>query len=472
MKCNIYFLSMFLLANSINVCSKEITGKVFCGKKGLSDVVVTDGVNFTTTDSLGNYRIDTDTSLSDFVYVVTPSGYVASYSTGTPCFYKSVSAKKHDFELFEYSVPQGRYTMFAVGDTQPGNDTAYLRMENEALPDLRNYGKEYMDRCIPVAAILLGDLVWDNQETYGRFKDDLKTLGYPVYPVIGNHDHEEYFSDNKKSELVYKESFGPNYYAFNMGRDYYIVLDNIDYKGNRKYDERITSDQLQWVRKYIEYIPKGSHVFVAMHAPAYIYYIDKKLEGAEELMDILKDYNVSILTGHTHIHSNILLRPNVREHMVASIGGAWWLGNCKYAYDGTPMGYQVFESSPLGLQWHYKTLAMPRNYQIKVYPIGTFPNHVDELCVKVWNWDEGWKVEWKEDGKNKGEMKSFSSVDPDYTMYLSRSHADGTLKSKGTTPQANDYCFFSVKPSKGAKNIEVTVTDRFGNKYVESVEVK
>ena len=54
MKCNIYFLSMFLLANSINVCSKEITGKVFCGKKGLSDVVVTDGVNFTTTDSLGN----------------------------------------------------------------------------------------------------------------------------------------------------------------------------------------------------------------------------------------------------------------------------------------------------------------------------------------------------------------------------------------------------------------------------------
>lgn len=244
-------------------------------KKGISEVVVTDGVNFTTTDSLGNYKLDTDTSLSDFIYVVTPSGYVASYSTGTPCFYKSVSAKKHDFELFEYSVPQGRYTMFAVGDTQPGNDTAYLRMENEALPDLRNYGKEYMDRSIPVAAILLGDMVWDNQETYGRFKDDLKTLGYPVYPVIGNHDHEEYFSDNKKSELVYKESFGPNYYAFNMGRDYYIVLDNIDYKGNRKYDERITSDQLQWVRKYIEYIPKGSHVFVAMHAPAYIYYIDK-----------------------------------------------------------------------------------------------------------------------------------------------------------------------------------------------------
>ena len=78
MNRNIYFLSFILLANSINVCAKEITGKVFCGKKGISEVVVTDGVNFTTTDSLGNYKLDTDTSLSDFIYVVTPSGYVAS----------------------------------------------------------------------------------------------------------------------------------------------------------------------------------------------------------------------------------------------------------------------------------------------------------------------------------------------------------------------------------------------------------
>ena len=36
-------------------------------------------------------------------------------------------------------------------------------------------------------------------------------------------------------------------------------------------------------------------------------------------MDILKDYKVSILSGHTHIHSNLKLRSNVREHMIASI---------------------------------------------------------------------------------------------------------------------------------------------------------
>ena len=168
---------------------------------------------------------------------------------------------------------------------------------------LTQYSLEIIEKLIniinkrkPDVSICLGDLI---EDTFNHDKDImnytyiwniLKKINIPFYSVIGNHDHEEYFSDNKKSELVYKEFFGPNYYAFNIGRDYYIVVDNIDYHGNRRYTERITKDQLDWVRKYTEYIPKGSQVFVAMHAPAYIYYLPERiLEGADELMDILKD---------------------------------------------------------------------------------------------------------------------------------------------------------------------------------------
>lgn len=275
-KRNIFLVLLAFIGNySI---ARNLKGKVFCSGKGLSGVVVTDGINCTVTDKNGEYQLNTD-STSDFVFIVTPSGYIASYATGTPCFYKSVSAHNHDFELYEYSVPQGTYTMFAVGDTQPGSDHDYERLEKEGFPDLKSYGEEYREKNIPVAAILLGDMVYDNQETYGRFKDNLRRLGFPVYPVIGNHDHEEYFDNGQKSELVYKQFFRPNYYAFNMGRDYYIVLDNIDYRGNRQYDERITQTQLEWVKKYVEYIPKGSQVFVAMHAPAYIYYLPERVMG-------------------------------------------------------------------------------------------------------------------------------------------------------------------------------------------------
>ena len=439
------------LAVAAAVCeeAKEVSGKVFSGKNGIGGVVVTDGRNFTATDSVGNYRLSTDDN-ADFVYIVTPSGYVASYSSGTPCFYKPLGAKKFDFELYGYGAANGTYTMLAVGDPQPGDDAAYKRLETEAFPDLKSYGDSLMDSGMPVAAIMLGDLVWDNSETYGRFKDNLKKLGYPVYPVIGNHDHEGMFTDNYKSEQTYKKNFGPNYYAFNMGADYYIVLDNINYKGNYSYDEMINAEQLEWVRGYTRYIPKGSRVFVAMHAPAFVYKGKRVLKGSEELMDILSDYQVSILSGHTHINSNLQLRPNVREHMVASIGGTWLLWDNKYCMDGTPMGYQVFKSTPAAISWQFKSLGRPECYQMKVFPFGAFPGHTQEVCVKVWNWDEGWKVEWKEDGKAKGAMRQFPSVDPDYSGYLQRSYAKGKQKQTWRFPVESPF-FFSATPSAERK---------------------
>lgn len=337
MKKQILFVAL-LMAFFAGATAKEVTGKVHCNKKGMKDVVVTDGTNFTTTDQNGIYKLDAVDN-ADFIHIVTPSGYVASYASGTPRFYHTLSEKSLDFELFEFSAPQGAYTLFAIGDTQPGSDQAYARLETEAFPELKSYGNEYINKGMPVAAIMLGDMIWDNPETYGRYKEDLKQLGYPVYPVIGNHDHTEIYNDNHQSEQVYRLYFGPTYYAFNMGCDYYIVLDNIFYTGLRQYDEMLTAGQLEWVKQYTRYIPKGAHVFVAMHAPAKMYTSDHYLKGAEELMDLLRDYQVSILSGHSHIHSNLLLRPNVREwHPSAVLGGcgtavtAWtarrWVTKC------------------------------------------------------------------------------------------------------------------------------------------------
>ena len=32
-------------------------------------------------------------------------------------------------------------------------------------------------------------------------------------------------------------------------------------------------------------------------------------------------------------------------------------------------------------------------------PVGTVPGHEDELCVKVWNWDNRWKSGILRDGE-------------------------------------------------------------------------
>lgn len=467
---NYLALSLLLLASAM-ASAKTVAGSVKAEGKGLAGVVVTDGKSFATTDAQGNYKIEADDK-ADFISIVTPSGYVASYASGTPEFYKTLNAKNFDFTLYPFGTAKGTYTLFGIGDSQTGPEHDYDRMEHESLPALRQLGQQYLDRNTPVAAIILGDIADDRPDTYPRFKNDLKTLPFPVYTIIGNHDHYQFMTDDHESSVFYRQFFGPTYYAVNIGNDYYIMLDNIVYKARQRYDEAIPREQLDWVKAYTKYIPKGSRVFVSMHCPAYIYNHKRKLKGSDELMDILSAYDVKILSGHTHIQSNLQLRPNVMEHMIGALCGSWWLWDWKYCKDGTPMGWQVFESTPKQISWYYQSIGHPADYQMQAFPVGTFPGHEKELCVKIWNYDAKWRVEWFEDGKRRGEMKHFAAADPLYTSYLNRHYATGNKQVGGyRRPVVNEYAFFSAVPSANAKQIAVKATDRFGRVYTEKVDL-
>lgn len=61
---------------AIGAEAKEIKGKVMADGKGLAKVVVTDGTAFALTSEDGSYMIDADEK-AHFIYVVTPSGYMA-----------------------------------------------------------------------------------------------------------------------------------------------------------------------------------------------------------------------------------------------------------------------------------------------------------------------------------------------------------------------------------------------------------
>ena len=65
-------------------------------------------------------------------------------------------------------------------------------------------------------------------------KTQFASLGIPVYGVIGNHDHDlKKYTDREATEN-YRNHFGPTYYAFDMGRTHYVVLDDIVYHGAKK----------------------------------------------------------------------------------------------------------------------------------------------------------------------------------------------------------------------------------------------
>lgn len=466
-------LVLALLGFSLHAQTKEITGKVVAAQKGLSSVVVTDGYSFTTTDSLGNFHFEPHDA-AHFVYIVTPSGYVGSCHSGSPCFYKPINSANFNFELIPWGFPKGNYAFFAVADTQPRDSATFRRLRTEAFSDMKNLRNKYIkEKSTPVFGLFLGDIVFDVLDLYPKMKEEMRKLEFPIYPVIGNHDHDLRISDDDASAHVYRQYFGPTYYAFCVGKDYFIVLDDILYKGNKKYDVGISEQQRKWVKNYLRYVPKGSHIFLAMHAPASFYTKNYKLLYVDELLNLFADYRVDILSGHTHVQCNTQVRPNIREYNISCVGGPIWLWDSPLCKDGTPNGYQVFESTPTQTINYFKASGYPRDYQFKIFPVGTVENHEREICIKCWNYDERWKIEWIENDKTKGVMKQLKNVaDPDYTNYLNSKYIQGYKRvGSGTQPSTLSYFFFSMKPSPEAKTIEIIATDPYGKTYREKVEL-
>ena len=56
--------------------ARTVKGVVTCSDKKLSNVIVTDGYNFTKSRKNGEFKIELADS-AKFVYIVTPSGYAA-----------------------------------------------------------------------------------------------------------------------------------------------------------------------------------------------------------------------------------------------------------------------------------------------------------------------------------------------------------------------------------------------------------
>jgi len=465
-----FLILSFVTLLSLHAPGKQVEGVVQSGNVKLAGVVVTDGVHFARTDQNGKFELELGGN-AYFVYIVTPAGYTAPFDSGTPVFYQPVNeqTKSYIFDLLPLKYDARSYTLLAIADAQTMNESHFKRFTSETLPDLKEVAGSFKKEKINVAGISLGDIAWDELNFFPKYKEAMASLDIPFYPVIGNHDHDFHLSDDDESAGIYRQNFGPTYYAFILGKDYYVVLDDIIYKGDKNYDEELTRGQLDWLKGYLNYVPKGSRVLIAMHAP-FMKYFDgnSKMQTGQALLDLCKDYQLSFLTGHTHINSNFEVAPGVIEHNIGAVCGAWWTDhNCK---DGTPCGYQVLESKDGSLSWYYKTTGNPdRNFQLKVYDRGTFQTKPNEVVAKIWNWDPEWNVQWYEDGKMMGDMEQFSSYDPDYSRYLQEQRDEGKPEVGDYKKPVKSFFYFSARPDAAAKNVKVVATDRFSKTYEQEI---
>ena len=354
------------------VTARPIRGTVKCAGTPVSGVTVTDGHSFTESGADGTFTLDADDDAL-FISIVTPSGYLAPMEQDIPQFFRpyAASTKRYDFELRPWPATGEVYELLAIGDPQPKTAAHFDRLRTEIIPELQRATALGKQRGTAQAALLLGDIVWDSPELFAGVREQFASLGIPVYGVIGNHDHDRNKYTDREATENYRNHFGPTYYAFDMGRTHYIVLDDIVYHGAKKYDEQIDSLQLAWAAEYARRLPAGSRVCVAMHAPAMkAWKGNQVMESAARLMDAFAGHELHFITGHTHVNSNYDIREGVVEHNVAQICGNLWYDPINK--DGTPKGYQLFRECGGEFSWEYRSLGSPAVRQLRV-PEASWP---------------------------------------------------------------------------------------------------
>ncbi len=467
----VLFLALTLFLGPLS--AKTVRGKVSSEGKALAGVIVSDGYRFAKTDAAGAFKLSTHKD-ARFVFVITPSGYVAPYGSGSPQFYLPLKGtRRFDFSLEKFGDTKDYY-LFSVSDPQMANKKHLKRFTGKPLGDLKGMAR----RCSaarPTVGIALGDIAWNNLEFFAPYKEAVAGTGIPFYAVIGNHD----FIQNQSgiaAGAAFEAAFGPYNYAFFLGGDLVIGLNNIQFvasdhqdpsKSSNNYTEGYSRETLDFVKGLLAYVPKGTHVVIAQHSPTQIGAKNKWIDHAEELLSLLDGYPTDILSGHSHIMENRTLSATVRDHNAAAIGGAWWATD--WCRDGTPRGYEIFSSTGGDFTWRWHNIDFPDAFQAEFIPMGKAPLHPNEVLANVWDADVDWTVSWSEDGGPWKEAERVADVSPAYVREIMDVYQGEFDKIPGYKKPHPTPHYYAASPSQYARTVRFCVKAPDGRQWTETL---
>ncbi len=455
-----FFVVLIFLAFCYAAEARTVKGRVHCGTENIGGVIVTDGVNFSRTSARGKFKLDIADE-AEFVYIVTPSGYSAPFSSGSPEFYRKAEGEDtFDFDLV--SLGDGDYTIFAISDPQTKHDRHFAKFCAAPLQDIKANAPKYL-RTGPLVGIMLGDICWDDTPMLAKYKKEAASLGFPVYAVIGNHDYNRkvpfgHYADD------FKSYFGPLDYAFFAGDDLVIGLNNILYSEDGKYIEGYGEEELTFVRNLLKLVPEDAHVLVAHHSPIAKRGREKNtfIKSGDTLVALFGDRKVDMISGHTHIMNNLKISDSIVDHNIGSICGDWWSSDwCK---DGTPSGYAIFSIGKDGVTHFYRSIGEPDDYQVEIIEPGESQHHPEAVVANIWDYEDGWTVSWFEDGKPMGAMTQTEDVSPTTIRKIGETYPDSSKVPRYKRPRTNNHYFMAV-PDEGVKEVKIVVTSKNGEKW-------
>lgn len=476
------------------------------GEKGIANVLVTNQLEITKTDTLGHYALPLHDKHTT-IFVIKPADYMIPVNElNQPQFfyyYQPEGSPKQKFPGLEptgelpssvdfalYPAPsESVFDMAAISDPQMQNTDEVNYLRDDVVPELVGTKASF--------GIVLGDIGYDNLAVYEKVKPVLATVGIPLFAIPGNHDENYDAPDDQDSLETFKRNFAPSYYAFEYGKVSFIVLDSVEWRINPEtkkgsYIGRLGEKQLQWIRNYISQLPEDRLIVFTMHIPLF-YSLNKSeslnITNRDQLFEIVKNHpHLLAIAGHMHCIDQVNMGKQIGRDSdtpfpmitCAAACGAWWSGPKdiegipeSLGEDGSPNGYHIFHFRGNQFTQEFKPARMDKTYQMRISsPKGILSSSdlsKKEVVVNIFNASEQSIVEFTIDKGNPVRLTRQSRQDPFLVSYYE--------KYKSSLPQdssaaVSSHIWVSPMPSPlaaGLHTLIVKVVDQYGYQYQQSV---
>ncbi len=451
--------------------------------KSIEGVVVSDGYSVCITNEKGIYEMRRG-PFSFQVYMSIPEGYELPYGDdGHLCFWKNITElKRYDFSLTKLNKDENEFNLFCIADPQCQNIAHVDRFNKETVPDISAL---VADSKIPSYGVVLGDVCFNTPSTdYAKDIMPLMKVAFmkqktnlPLFVAIGNHDNQVTKTVDGKYDLahdisaqrVFEYSFGPINYSFNRGRAHIVVMDNILYTDQANYKGGFRDDQVEWLKKDLEYVSKDKLLILCVHIPLR----GLTSNNIQQVKNLLAGFSeMHIMSGHTHYAENYVTEDHY-EHVHGAACGAWW--NSTINTDGTPNGYGVYRIKGASIVDNiYKATGEDKDHQLRIYDgeqtfksYGFYYNSPNTVVANIWNADNDWVVKVFVDDLLIGEMSPFASSVIRRDAWASGYHRGVLGKSSTYDRTANTHMYY-LNVGRAFENIKVVAIDGFGNQYEET----
>ena len=286
-----------------------LKGRVTASGKGMSGVVVTDGLNCTETAADGSWSLPAREGVR-FISVTPPSGW------RVPCHYIRFAGAEtaYDFNLLPWAASKpGPFTIMHIGDSEISDASERERVW------IRK-AKKYADERNCAFFVHTGDICAARGMAAHIKIMNFETVGRPVFYVQGNHD----IITPENGEATFEKFYGPCWYSLDAGGVHFVATPMMWGDGKPSY----TADEIvAWLRNDLAIAKrKGQPVMLLTHGcyDTKIYDM-RKLYSDSQIVTLTKEpFDVMAACDfkaiiHGHLHQNYLRRSEDRKIEVVSV---------------------------------------------------------------------------------------------------------------------------------------------------------